>query len=198
MLSSFNFYQRADQMTFVNASNLDETCHLRSTDKFQKPFLPVTLYKDDIQKLINFARKTSKKMLFGLNLNSRSKDGSWNSTNVELLLDFFKEQNFFPDFELGNEPNSYLHHFNYTMTPEQQANDFNELKLILERRGFYSSKLIGPSTTGRGPTALNYFSKFLETNPPVEFAAYHHYTLNGRNATVKEFMSPSSFYEMAY
>ena len=185
-------------MTFINASNPGEICDLRSFHKLQKPFLPVTLYRDDIQKLIDFSRKTSKRMLFGLNLNSRSKDGSWNSTNVELLLDYFKEQNFFPDFELGNEPNSYLHHFNYTMTPEQQANDFEVLKLILARKGFQSSKLIGPSTTGRGHTALDFFSKFLETKPPVEFAAYHHYTLNGRNATVKDFISPSSFYEMAY
>ena len=133
-------------------------------------------------------------MLFGLNLNVRHQDGSWNSTNTELLLDFFRDQKFFPDFELGNEPNSYPHHFNYTMTPEQQAGDFAKLSKILLQKGFHSSKLIGPSTTGRGPTALSYFSRFLKEQPPIAFSAYHHYTLNGHNATLDDFLKPSSFY----
>ena len=186
---------RADLMTFLPTSKPKSVCNLsRWSKELGKPFAPVFLYKEDVQSLIDFSKKTSKRMLFGLNLNARHEDGSWNSTNIELLLDFFRQQNFSPDFELGNEPNSYSHHFNYTMTPEQQASDFEKLHKILHQKGFQSSKLIGPSTTGRGPTALSYFSRFLKEQPPIDFAAYHHYTLNGHIATVNDFLNPSSFY----
>jgi heparanase 1 len=192
---------RADQMTFLNETKPETSsdCILSKEPKenFGKPFAPVFLFKEDIKSLIDFSKKTSKKMLFGLNLNVRDEDGSWNSTNAELLLEFFREQNFFPDFELGNEPNSYPHHFNYTMAPEQQASDFVKLQKILVQKGFNSSKLIGPSTTGRGPTALSYFSRFLKEQPPIAFSAYHHYTLNGHLSAVADFLNPSSFFAYA-
>ena len=80
--------------------------------------------------------------IFGLNLNHFYPDGRWNPENVEIFLDYIKEENFQIHFELGNEPNSYFRKYNVTMTPERQGLAIKHLRQLCKERNI-NAKIYG-------------------------------------------------------
>ena len=89
--------------------------------------------ENDLLAICGGARKAGAKLILGLNLNNRNEDGSWNSTNSEALVEFVRRHGLEMDFELGNEPNSYHHKFNASMSPDEQLEAQKHLLQLLRK-----------------------------------------------------------------
>lgn len=136
----------------------------------------------------------------------RVSESSWNSSNAADLLKFCEEQGLHNHWQLGNEPNAYMHNFNVTISPEQLAADFRALKSLLSQSSFHGGALIiGPDVTRplKDKTAegssyqmspVEYLDKFLshEGNGAIDAVGFHQYYLNG-SSSMADYLSPATF-----
>lgn len=101
----------------------------------------------------------------------------WNSTNAELLIKFSEEKKFIMDFQLGNEPNSFQHVFNISITGAQLSEDYRKLQQILNNSLLYkNSKVIGPEVTrpkNIQESSVKYLKDFLSNNISVDVVSWH-------------------------
>lgn len=86
------------------------------------------------------------------------------------------------DFQLGNEPNSFQHVFNLSISGDQLAEDFKSLRKILNGTKLYkNSKLIGPDVTrpkklrrlSFQENSLKYLNDFLSEDISVDVVSWH-------------------------
>lgn len=119
-----------------------------------------------------------------MNVLLRNEKNVWNSSNAELLINFSEMHEFSMDFQLGNEPNSFLHVFNKSVSAKQLAEDFKSLRKILNNSELYrNSKLIGPDVTrpknveelSLQESSLKYLRDFLSGDIYVDVASWHQY-----------------------
>ncbi|KAL0281439.1 UNVERIFIED_CONTAM: hypothetical protein PYX00_002426 [Menopon gallinae] len=101
------------------------------------------------------------------------------------------------DFQLGNEPNSFKHVFNETVSGEQLGHDFDSLRELLTKfHKFKGSKLVGPDVTRPkrlSESSISYLRDFLGNTFNLSAVSWHQYYFNGRNATIDEFLDPRVF-----
>ncbi|XP_075990973.1 heparanase-like [Anticarsia gemmatalis] len=160
-------------------------------------FLPFFIMTGKKWTEINEFCKTSKlKLLFTFNVLLRD-DHGWDEHNARELLDYSKNRQFDIDWQLGNEPNSFQHVFNVSLTPHKLAQDFQKLRKVLNDSGYKHSLLVGPDTTRpqpKHPYCLEYMREFLGNGSKhVNVASWHQYYLNSRTATLEDFWKPSTF-----
>ncbi|XP_043216716.1 heparanase-like [Amphibalanus amphitrite] len=137
-------------------------------------------------------------LLFDLNSLLRDASGQWIDTNArEVISTLQAELNVSLLWQLGNEPNSYRHKFNYTVDPETLGTDFVRLRSLLGPSG----RLVGPDVTRPAlsrPAGLEerpfhlpaqkFLRRFLETGRgAVDAVTFHQYYFNGRTATPADF-----------
>lgn len=84
----------------------------------------------DLNRLASAAGLT---ILFDLNVLVRLEDGSWNSSNAVELIKFSDQHGLDIIWQLGNEPNSFHHVFNYSVNASQLSKDFRLLRTILSK-----------------------------------------------------------------
>ena len=126
----------------------------------------------------------------------------WSSKNAEQLLNFSSKLHLKPiAFELGNEPNSLKHALNASVPGYQLGKDFNRLRKVLNRYPLYNaSTLVGPDVNNikkcnpehlKKCRALKYLQNFFKgiNNGILNAITWHHYYLNGHNATLKDFLN---------
>ncbi|GFS08932.1 heparanase [Elysia marginata] len=124
------------------------------------------------------------------------KDGLWDPTDANRLLKYSAARGVrIPSFQLGNEPNSFKHNFNFSIEPPVLVKDFQILKdLIAEYPQYDASGIYGPECTNldRHGSSRQYLIKFLAAGgcDVVTEVSLHHYYLDGRTATVKDFLDP--------
>ncbi|RUS75154.1 hypothetical protein EGW08_017094 [Elysia chlorotica] len=124
------------------------------------------------------------------------KDGLWDPTDAIKLLKYSAARGVrMPSFQLGNEPNSFKHNFNFSIEPPVLVKDFQILKdVIAEYPQYDASGIYGPECTNldRHGSSRQYLTKFLAAGgcDVVTEVSLHHYYLDGRTATVKDFMDP--------
>ncbi|GBP97543.1 Heparanase [Eumeta japonica] len=98
---------------------------------------------------------------------------------------------------LGNEPNSFNHTFNITITPEELGNDFRKLKSLLTQYGNDKALIVGPDTTrpqSKRPYCLDYMVEFLgNASDAINARSWHQYYLNSRTATLDDFWNVETF-----
>ncbi|XP_055865224.1 heparanase-like isoform X1 [Biomphalaria glabrata] len=134
-------------------------------------------------------------VIFDFNLFLRKKD-LWDPSNASSLLSFSEMNGInIAAFQLGNEPNSYEHNFNFTISPSALLNDLKTLRNVLNDHPFYrSSGLFGPEVTNLGNRAgsSTYLKQFLEAGAcdVMDYISSHHYYLDGRTATADDFLNP--------
>lgn len=158
------------------------------------PFLIMT--GNEWTQINEFANATNLKLLFTLNVLLRDENG-WNEHNAQELLRYSNARDYNIDWQLGNEPNSFKHVFNISLTPTTLAQDFLKLRKLLNHSGYRNSSLIGPDTTRpqpERPSCLEYMREFLKHGYKyINTVSWHQYYLNSRTATLEDFWNPDTF-----
>lgn len=100
-------------------------------------------------------------------------------------------------FQTFSEPNSFKHVFNVTITANELAKNYDHLRQLLDEAGYVNSILVGPEVNHVGEQSRmgeEYAEIFLKSQSKVvKFVTWHQYYLNGREATVKDFVNPLTF-----
>ena len=96
-----------------------------------------------------------------------------------------------------SEPNSFKHVFNVTIPADKLAKNYDRLRQLLDESGYDKSILVGPEVNHVGEYSHQgeeYAELFLTSqNRIVHYVTWHQYYLNGREATVKDFIDPPVF-----
>ncbi|KAL0110823.1 hypothetical protein PUN28_014045 [Cardiocondyla obscurior] len=156
-----------------------------------------TISGTDLLAVYNFTVKSKLRMIFDLNVLLRNPDGSWNDSNAKEIIAYAKNHGMKLDWQLGNEPNSFKHVFNVTITATELAKDYDHLRQLLNEAGYGDSILVGPEVNHIGEIDKKgeiYAKTFLrnQTNT-VNYVSWHQYYLNGQEATVDDFVNPTTF-----
>ncbi|XP_032688357.1 heparanase-like isoform X2 [Odontomachus brunneus] len=151
----------------------------------------------DLIAIYEFTMKSKLQMIFDLNVLLRNSDGSWNNTNAQEIITFAKNHDMKLDWQLGNEPNSFKHVFNVTISATELAKDYDCLRQLLDEAGYIRSILVGPEVNHVGDTdhmGEQYAKTFLESQKKiVNYVTWHQYYLNGREAKIQDFVNPVTF-----
>lgn len=96
-----------------------------------------------------------------------------------------------------SEPNSFKHVFNVIISATELAKDYDHLRQLLNEAGYIDSILVGPEVNHVGENneiGEQYTKIFLSSQRnTVNYTTWHQYYLNGREAKVNDFVSPSTF-----
>lgn len=142
-----------------------------------------------------FCKATNLKLLFSFNVLLRDHN-EWNDQNAIEIIEFSKQKKLDIDWQLGNEPNSFRHVFNVSVSPHALAHDFKKLRKLLNHHGYRNSLLVGPDTTRpqpHRPECLQYMEDFLSNGSHyISARAWHQYYLNSRTAKLEEFWDPDT------
>ncbi|XP_045770961.1 heparanase-like [Maniola jurtina] len=163
----------------------------------RQKFLPFFIMTGNKWTKINeFCKATNLKLLFPLNVLIRNNE-EWNDQNAIELLEYSKYKNFSIDWQLGNEPNSFPHVFNISISPRTLSHDYKKLRKLLNHHGYKKSWLVGPDTTRpqeNRPNCLNYMVEFLgNVSHHINIRSWHQYYLNSRTAKLEDFWNPDTF-----
>ncbi|XP_072930730.1 heparanase-like [Epargyreus clarus] len=161
-------------------------------------FLPFFLMTGDKWAEINeFCKETGLKLLFSFNLLLRDREHEWDSHNAAELLEYSRHKGYDIDWQLGNEPNSFRHVFNISISPKTLAQDFHKLRNLLNHYGYRKSLLVGPDTTRpqpKCPYCLEFMIEFLGNGSnSISVRSWHQYYLNSRTAKLEDFWNPDTF-----
>ncbi|KAL6446435.1 hypothetical protein ACFW04_001186 [Cataglyphis niger] len=156
-----------------------------------------TISGADLLTIYNFAVKSKLRLIFDLNVLLRNPNGSWNDTNAQNIITFAKNHAMDLDWQLGNEPNSFKHVFNVTISANELAKNYDRLRQLLDEAGYVDSILVGPEVNHVGEQSHmgeEYAEMFLRSQSSiVNYITWHQYYLNGREAVVKDFVDPLIF-----
>uniref|UniRef100_H3APX2 Heparanase n=1 Tax=Latimeria chalumnae TaxID=7897 RepID=H3APX2_LATCH len=152
----------------------------------------VTITRSTVDMLYNFANCCGFHLIFGLNALMRDANSKWNSSNAKQLLNYCASKQFNMSWELGNEPNSYKKKAGFRVSGTQLGEDFLYLhKLLSTYSSFKHTGLFGPDVGQPKKRTKFLLEGFLKKGGKViDAVTWHHYYLNGREATKNEFLSP--------
>lgn len=173
------------------------TCH--AIEKLcRHKFLPFFLMTGSMWSDVNeFCKAAHIKLLFSFNVLLREQRNEWSDQNALDIINYTKQKGYLVDWQLGNEPNSFQHVFNTTISPRRLAKDFVKLRHILNENGYRNSLLVGPDTTRpqvQRPECLEYMLQFLgNVSHNVDVRGWHQYYLNSRTAKLDDFWNPYTF-----
>ncbi|XP_042881363.1 heparanase-like [Penaeus japonicus] len=185
-------------------------CKCASSKQVFKNF---TMTAHDWRILQDFARDVGMSLLFDVNqFYRRGGDGSWDPTNARLLMRDTSDRGRGGGggdvlWQLGNEPNAYNHKFSLRIPPEQTAADYLRLREELDRN-FSHAAVVGPDVTrpkkmnrklALKMSSLDYLATFLSTvKINLTAVTWHQYYVNGRTATLENFLSPEVFDQLVW
>ncbi|XP_043530229.1 heparanase isoform X1 [Chiloscyllium plagiosum] len=161
-------------------------------EQFQQDFKNITISERSVDILYSFANCSGLHLIFGLNALLRKKQ-AWDSSNAQKLLQYCAMRKYNMSWELGNEPNSFRKKAHIKIHGSQLGQDFEHLYNLLHTfKSFNHSGLYGPDIGQPGRQAIVTLLKgFLKTGGNVLSAiTWHHYYLNGRTASLKDFLNP--------
>lgn len=172
-------------------------CTLLKKHLCKHKFLPFFIMTGPQWTEINeFCIITGMKPLFSFNVLLRN-DHGWSDLNAKEILNYSSSYGYKVDWQLGNEPNSFPHTFNVSISPEQLARDFKKLRHLLNEYGYMDSLLVGPDTTRpqpQKPYCLQYMVDFLSNGShSINIRSWHQYYLNSRTGKLADFWNPNTF-----
>jgi heparanase 1 len=196
-------FAKREQLSLQNVSS-DDMILFQVFDAFKKSkthhkrnYKNFTLTAADWDVVNTFVKKSGLRLIWDLNVLLRTPYGQWDTSNAEELLAYNQpnqDHDFYDmDFQLGNEPNSFHHSVNRTISPQQLSFDFWKLKNLLRAQPHQNSTslLIGPDITQPKKSSLEYLHAYLKVAiTAIDAISWHHYYVNGRTATLKQFMDP--------
>ncbi|NXN92686.1 HPSE Heparanase, partial [Rhinopomastus cyanomelas] len=151
-----------------------------------------TITRSTLDSLYSFAKCSGFHMVFGLNALLRRGGLQWDSSNARLLLDYCASRQYNISWELGNEPNSFRKKSGIYIDGFQLGQDFIHLRQLLSNYTLYQhTKLYGPDVGQPRKHTLRLLRSFLKSGGKViNSVTWHHYYVNGRSATRRDFLSP--------
>ncbi|XP_071515865.1 heparanase-like [Panulirus ornatus] len=178
-----------------------------------------TMTAGDWNRLLDFAEAVGMQLLFDVNQFYRDEDG-WEPSNARLLMQDTAAREARLIWQLGNEPNSYKHNYNFTISGEQAALDFSRLQEELSHHFPQEQDrcIVGPDVTrpkkppqedassnhgSLPPTSLadglDYMQEFLE-NVKINLmaATWHQYYMDGHTAELEDFLSPDILNQLVW
>lgn len=161
-------------------------------EELRRKYKPVQFSEHEVDLLHSFADCSGLDLIFGLNALLRTEDNVWNSTNAALLIRYCQSQHYHMSWELGNEPNSFEKKAGIRVNGSQLGRDFLHLRKILQQSELYrSSGLYGPDVGQPRDHRRDLLTGFLETAAEaIDACTWHHYYVNGRDATLDDFLDP--------
>jgi Glycosyl hydrolase family 79, N-terminal domain. len=176
----------------------------------------LVLSRDMWNNLHKFIQRNHLKFYFTVKygLFNRRQHGDWQGTEIQSLLQYSKDHNYTINIcELGNELNAYwaFHGLKSQPSAVKLAHDYSTFTQLL-RHYYPSIKIAGPGSAfwpKLGETVRpvsNLSEKFLQTSQSqLDIVDWHYYPfqstrtpLRTRTATLKKFLSPSSFEDFAH
>nr|XP_032806724.1 heparanase-like [Petromyzon marinus]XP_032806725.1 heparanase-like [Petromyzon marinus]XP_032806726.1 heparanase-like [Petromyzon marinus] len=163
-------------------------------DERRKTLKNITMTGASLDELLGFSSCSGLRLVFGLNALLRGPAGAWDHGNAWLILRHVHARG--QDrvsWELGNEPNSYPHVAGRQLSGAQLGADFLALRTLLRsgHPAFPGAKLYGPDITRPRRSALTLLTGFLDSaKDAIEAVTWHQYYMNGRTATLDNFMDP--------
>uniref|UniRef100_A0A8C6VM47 Heparanase n=1 Tax=Naja naja TaxID=35670 RepID=A0A8C6VM47_NAJNA len=153
----------------------------------------ITFTGSTLDILYNFANCSNLHLIFGLNALLRKGRSQWDSSNAQQILNYTNSRDYILSWELGNEPNSFLHKSGIEVSGHQLGQDFVQLRQLLNNYIHYkNAKIYGPDL-GRSSRKHSkiLLKSFLKSGGKVlDSVTWHHYYLNGRIATREDFLNP--------
>ncbi|CAL4121240.1 unnamed protein product, partial [Meganyctiphanes norvegica] len=163
-----------------------------------------TMLGYDLNNLLEFVDAVNFTLLWDMNHFLREADGGWDPTNARMIIEEVSRKSPNVIWQLGNEPNSYEAHTEFSITGHQDALDYGvfrrELLSVLPE-----VTLVGPDTTkprikgsrisdefGFKSDPVVFLRDFLTYgNQDVDVISWHQYYMDGRTCTVEDFMDPN-------
>uniref|UniRef100_A0A3P9DAS1 Heparanase n=1 Tax=Maylandia zebra TaxID=106582 RepID=A0A3P9DAS1_9CICH len=145
-----------------------------------------------VDQLHAFANCSGFQLIFGLNALLRTADNSWNNSNAALLLQYCQSRHYGMSWELGNEPNSFEKKAGIRVDGHQLGLDFIRLrKMMSESKLYQDAGLYGPDVGQPRNHHVALLDGFLQTGAEaIDACTWHHYYVNGRDTSVKDFLDP--------
>ncbi|XP_063166388.1 heparanase [Candoia aspera] len=153
----------------------------------------ITFTRSTLDILYNFANCSNLHLIFGLNALLRKSSSQWDSSNAQLILNYTDSQNYILSWELGNEPNSFLHKSGIEVNGFQLGQDFIQLRQLLNNYIHYKNAQIYGPDLGRSSRKHSkaLLKSFLKSGGKVlDSVTWHHYYIDGRIATRHDFLNP--------
>lgn len=177
-------------------SNRSHVCKIVNKLLNKKDYPIVMMNGRQLMAINEFCQSSNLNLLFTLNVLLRN-GTEWDNTNALDIINFSKFHKYTTDWQLGNEPNSFHHVFNISISPEQLASDFKTLRNTINSNGYGNALLVGPDTTRpqpNRPDCLQYMIDFLaHASDVINVRAWHQYYLNSRTAKLDDFWNPDTF-----
>ncbi|XP_068948334.1 heparanase isoform X2 [Petaurus breviceps papuanus] len=156
----------------------------------QNKFENGTFTKSTVDMLYSFAKCSGLDLIFGINALTRTSNLQWDSSNAKLFLDYCTSQKYDIFWELGNEPNSFRKKSGIYINGSQLGKDFVKFHSLLKTY-FKNTKLFGPDISQLRKNNEKMLRSFLNVGGGViDAITWHHYYLDGRNATQEDFLNP--------
>nr|XP_045614491.1 heparanase-like [Procambarus clarkii] len=184
----------------------DRSCN---TDHDSSTFTNFTMTRESWSQLLGLAEAAGMTLLFDVNQFYRAEDGSWDPSNVRLLMRDAAARGARLIWQLGNEPNAYGHKFGWSVTGQEAAQDYLQLRQELDQYfpGPHHTLVVGPDVTrpkprgqqepdelynGVGKESIAFLREFLSSLKfNLSALSWHQYYLDGRTAQVDDFLSPA-------
>nr|XP_033819723.1 heparanase isoform X1 [Geotrypetes seraphini] len=161
-------------------------------EELQKKYKNTTISRSTVDLLYSFANCSGLSLIFGLNALLRKENSQWDSSNAKLLLNYCASKQYNLSWELGNEPNSFRKKAGIYIEGSQLGQDFVQLHYLLSNySAFRSSGLYGPDVGQPRKETQKLLKSFLKAGGKViSSVTWHHYYVNGRTASEKDFLNP--------
>ncbi|XP_077586113.1 inactive heparanase-2 isoform X3 [Stigmatopora nigra] len=150
----------------------------------------VTITARSLDKLYNFADCAGLHLILGLNALHRNHDNSWNTSSTLNLLKYSAGKKYNVSWELGNEPNAYRSMVGRTINSTQLAQDYTELRTLLQSVRYYNrAHLYGPNTGRPRRNAILLLDGFMkDAGSVIDAVTWQHYFQDGRVKKVEDFL----------
>uniref|UniRef100_A0A8C2XTG6 Heparanase n=1 Tax=Cyclopterus lumpus TaxID=8103 RepID=A0A8C2XTG6_CYCLU len=150
--------------------------------------------------LHSFTRCSGMDLIFGLNALLRTANNTWNSSNAAALLRYCESRRYHMSWELGNEPNSYEKKAGIRVDGNQLGRDFTRLRAMMSRsKSYRHAGLFGPDVGQPRDHRADLLEGFLQTGAEaVDACTWHHYYVNGRDASLEDFLDPEVLDTLAF
>ncbi|XP_020844092.1 heparanase [Phascolarctos cinereus] len=160
-------------------------------ERHQNFYEKATFTKSEVDLLYSFAKCSGLQLIFGVNALIRKSNLQWDDSNAKLLLKYCTSQKYDISWELGNEPNSFRKKSGMYINGSQLGKDFIKFHSLLKRYDLRNAKLFGPDIGQLRNSNDTLLRSFLEVGGGViDAVTWHHYYMDGRNATQEDFLNP--------
>ncbi|XP_062515095.1 heparanase-like isoform X2 [Corticium candelabrum] len=182
------------EVSYYSTQSECKSAGIENGEHMKKDFEPLCLTQIEWDELNGLVVKTNTTLLFDLSNIKRHKDGTWNYSNVEKLLNYSAAKGYNIAWQLGNEPHAYPDHFNVTVEPKQSVDDFKTLrKFVRARQIIVGLESTNPYEVKSDVENYEYLTQWISSGGLqfVNALSWHQYFIRNPNPTVEQMHNAS-------